>query len=186
MYSALTTTTLTSISGTGTGTIVSTITSESVSRQISPSLTSTRSVVISGTETAARVTTTVFAASGGGLTGGQIGGIVAGVVVGFLLLVAGGWLIMRHLVRISRFMDRFDTSRKSDTKEGLGDDRGAVVTEVDGGNVRTGHELTELSPQERPQMLEEWGRHGSRGPELSGSYEAHGVSELDSGSVMRS
>ncbi|KAI7773790.1 hypothetical protein LA080_009867 [Diaporthe eres] len=122
---------------------------------------------------------------GSGLVGGQIGGISAGAVVGFLLLVAFGWLIVRHLNRISRFMDKFDNSRKSTTIEEDGNTRGVEVTRLDTGNVGAGQPLTELSPQERPQLLDEWGRHGSRGPELTGSYEAHGISELDDASVAR-
>lgn len=179
-FSPLTTTTLSPSSGGQIGTAVSTITSAHVSSQISPSRTSVLSVVVSGTETAARVTETVFAT--GGLTPGQIGGISAGAVVGFLLLVAVGWLIVRHLVRISRFMDKFDISRQETVKErdGSGDTRGAEVTVLDSGNVVARQDVTELSPQQRPQMLEEWGRHGSRGPELAGSYGAHGISELDS------
>lgn len=186
-YSPLTTATFSSTSGAQTGVVVSTITSAFVSDQISPSLTSTFSVVVSGTETASRYTTTVFAAGGGGLSGGQIGGISAGAVVGFLLLVAAGWLIVRHLVKISRFMDKFDSSHnlKPTTKEGGDTPIGTEGTTLDSGNTVSGQVLTELSPQERPQLLEEWGRHGSRGPELTGSYEAHGVSELDSASVDR-
>lgn len=48
-----------------------------------------------------------------------------------------------------------------------------------------GQTLAELSPQERPQLLDEWGRHGSRGNELSGDQEARGISELDGTSVSR-
>lgn len=54
--------------------------------------------------------------------------------------------------------------------------------EAAGGNEQP---LAELSPQERPQLLDEWGRHGSRGTELSGGQEAHGVSELEGTSVSR-
>lgn len=186
-YSPLTTATFSSTSGAQTGVVVSTITSALVSSQISPSLTSTLSIVVSGTETASRFTTTVFAAGGSGLSGGQIGGISAGAVVGLLLLVSAGWLIVRHLVRISRFMDKFDSSHNSKptTKEGGDTTTGAAETTLDSGNTVSGQALTELSPQERPQLLDEWSRHGSRGPELTGSYEAHGVSELDSASVDR-
>lgn len=186
-YSPVTTATFSSTSGAQTGVVVSTITSAVVSYQISPTLTSTFSAVVTGTETASRLTTTVFAAGGSGLSGGQIGGISAGAAVGFLLLVAAGWLIVRHLVRISRFMDKFDSSHNSKpaTKEGGDTMTGAAETTLDSGGVGAGQFLTELSPQERPQLLEEWGRHGSRGPELTGSYEAHGISELDSASVDR-
>lgn len=181
-FSPVTTATFPSVSGGETGTGVSIITSAYVSSQISPSRTSVISTVVSGTETASRVTQTVFAT---GLTAGQIGGFSAGAVVGFLLLVAVGLLIVRHLVRISRFMDEFHSSRKSliHKGDGGGDTRGAEMTAVDSGNAVSGQVLTELSPQERPQLLEEWGRHGSRGPELNGSHEAHGISEFDSTSV---
>lgn len=180
----------TTVSSTSDGQIVATVsttTSAFVYAQIDPSRTSVTSVVFSATTTATRIATTLVATGGHGLTGGQIGGISAGAVVGFLLLVAVGWLILRHLVRISRFMDKFDVSRKSAEKErdGGGNSRGAEVATLDGGNVGSGQVLTELSPQERPQLLEEWGRHGSRGPELTGNHEAHGMSELDSASVSR-
>lgn len=170
-----------------TGSVVSTVNTAQTLNQISPSITSTLSAVVSGTETGSRISTIVVSTGGGGLSGGQIGGISVGAVVGFLLLVAAGWLIVRHLVRISRFMDKFDSSHSSKpaTKEGGDTMTGAAETTVDSGSVGAGQVLTELSPQERPQLLEEWGRHGSRGPELTGSYEAHGISELDSASVDR-
>lgn len=162
-----------------------TTTSSYLMSQLRPSLVSTLSVVVTGTETGSWVPTTVVSTGGSGQVGGQIGGISAGAVVGFLLLVAFGWLIVRHLVRISRFMDKFDNSHKSTTKEEDGNTRGVEVTRLDTGNVGAGQPLTELSPQERPQLLDEWGRHGSRGPELTGSYEPHGISELDDASVAR-
>lgn len=115
-----------------------------------------------------------------GLTGGQIGGIVVGAVAGFLLLLTAVW----HRKRISRFMKRSNGSRKPTNKEGDGSTGDTEATELDGGNVGAGR-VAELSPQERPHMLEEWGRHGGRGHELPGSYEAHGTSELDGASVSR-
>lgn len=190
LYSSFTATVTSASSGEQTGLVLSTITSTSVSSQIDPTLTSVFSVVVPGTETASRVTTTVFATGGatGGLTAGQIGGISAGAVVGFLLLVALGWLIVRHLIRISRFMDNFNKNRELPEKPIIKEDshgRAVELTEIDSSNGGNGEMVTELSPQERPQLLEEWGRHGSRGNELTGSYEAHGLSELDSASVVR-
>lgn len=192
MYAPVTTTIIPASSGGQTGSVLSTVTSEVVSSQIDPTITSILSTVVSGTKTAARVeTTTVFSTGGssGGLTGGQIGGISAGVVVGFLLLVTLGWLIVRHLIRISQFMDKFDNtgdnSHKPVIKKGESHTRNIELTALDSSNVGAEQTLTELSPQERPQLLEEWGRDGSRGHELTGSYAAHGVSELDSSTVAR-
>lgn len=206
------------------GTTVSTITSESVSSQISPNLTSISSTVIAGTETVTQLSRTMVAtdasagsaagsqagatstgssqtasqtaasSSGGSLTAGQIGGISAGVVVGFLLLVALGWLLVRHLIRISRFMDKFNshtrdqpeqtaTKGEDGTKEPSPELK--ILDNDNNGTTGNGQSLPELSPQERPQLLEEWGRHGSRGNELPGGQEAHGISELDGTGVPR-
>ena len=186
-------TTINSVSSDGqTGTVLSAVTSISTTNQIDPTITSLSSTQVSGTTTVSRIQTTTMLVTGagsGGLTGAQIGGISAGVVVGFLLLVALGWLIVRHLIRISHFMDKFDNTRdKPDnpaTKDGEPHTRGTELSALDSSNIGGGQTMTEMSPQERPQLLEEWGRHGSRGNELPGSYTAHGVSELDSSSVAR-
>ena len=160
--------------------------------QIDPTITSIFSTVVLGTESATQIFTTIVFATGSasaGLTGGQIGGISAGAAVGFPLLVAVGWLIMRHLVRISRFMDKFDNARdtpeKPASKEGRSQTRDTELSVLNSSNIGAEQTMTELSPQERPQLLEEWGRHGSRGNELPGSYTAHGVSELDSSTVAK-
>lgn len=128
--------------------------------------------------------------AGDHLTAGQIGGISAGAVVGFLLLVGLGWLLVRHLIRISRFMDKFNSDARDRPEQPApkGGEEGTKDTELKIPiNDNTGRErpLAELSPQERPQLLEEWGRHGSRGNELTGSQEAHGISELDGTNVPR-
>ncbi|KAG6362727.1 hypothetical protein INS49_007820 [Diaporthe citri] len=202
-----------------TGTVASTISLEAVSSQISP-ITSIVSTTIAATETVPQLSRNLFftdassdssadgqagatstgssptgsqtgdSSAGDTLTAGQIGGISAGAVVGFLLLVGLGWLLTRHLIRISRFMDKFNNHPrdKPDQPAATGGEEGTKDSELkiltDG---NTGHEqpLAELSPQERPQLLEEWGRHGSRGNELTGSQEAHGISELDGTSVSR-
>lgn len=191
-YAPVTTTIASASPGGQTASIISTLTETLISSQTDPTITSVLATEVSITGTVSQIftTTTVIAGSGsGGLTGGQIGGISAGVVVGFLLLVAGGWLIMRHLIRISRFMDRFDDARgtpdKPPAKEGEPHTRDTEPSALDDNNIGAGQTMTELSPQERPQLLEEWGRHGSRGNELPGSYTAHGVSELDSSTVAR-
>lgn len=205
-----------------TGTAPTTITSEAVSSQISPNMTSMFTAIIDATETVPQLSGTVLttdtsgnnpegsqagATSTGGsstasqtgagstgdsLTAGQIGGISAGAVVGFLLLVALGWLLVRHLIRISRFMDKFnshphDKPEQPVTKEEDGTKDSGLKLQNDGNNAigRNGQPLAELSPQERPQLLDEWGRHGSRGNELSGDQEARGISELDGTSVSR-
>lgn len=191
-YAPATTTITSASSGGQTGSVTSTLSETLISSQTDPTITSVLSTEVSGTGTVSQIftTTTIIAGGGSGsLTGGQIGGISAGAVVGFLLLVAGGWLIMRRLIRISRFMDRFDDARgtpdKPTTKEGEPHARDTEQSILDENNVGAGQTMTELSPQERPQLLEEWGRHGSRGNELPGSYTAHGVSELDSSTVAR-
>lgn len=205
------------------GTTVSTFASEAVSSQISPNLTSTSSTVITGTETVSQLSRTGYnyggwggssagsqagvtstgsgstasqtgaSGSGDGLTGRQIGGISAGVVVGFLLLVALGWLLVRHLIRISRFMDKFNSHPRdkpepqpiTEGEDGTKDSELKILNNGDEATSGTGQTLAELSPQERPQLLDEWGRHGSRGNELSGGQEAHGISELEGKSVSR-
>lgn len=123
------------------------------------------------------------------LTAGQIGGISAGAVVGFLVLVALGWLLVRHLIRISRFMDKFNSHTRERLEQPAAQVRGEDKKDDDFKILNDGHggnkQLPpELSPQERPQLLDEWGRHGSRGSELGGQ-EAHHVSELDGTSVTR-
>lgn len=115
----------------------------------------------------------------------EIGNIVIIVILSILLLVAVWWVI-RHQERVSRFINKFRRTREPKNKEvdgGMGG--GTMTTELDSGNVGAGHAVVELSPQERPQQLEEWGRHGSRGHELTGSYGAHGASELDGNPVVR-
>lgn len=218
-YAPMTTTITSSGPGGQTAVAVSTTTSETVTSQVSPSLTSIISTIIAGTETVPQLSRSLFASdastaspasqtgatstggssSGGGtgssstrgsLTAGQIGGISAGAVVGFLLLVALGWLLVRHLIRISQFMDKFNKHARErpeeSTAQGGGDDKkDADMKILADGNGGNGQLPSELSPQERPQLLDEWGRHGSRGNELSGSQEAHGVSELDGTSVVR-
>lgn len=87
-------------------------------------------------------------------------------------------------------MDKFnDHTRKrlehSTAKEEGDDKKDTDLKILNDGNQVDGQLPSELSPQERPQLLDEWGRHGSRGNELSGSQEAHGVSELDGTSVTR-
>lgn len=200
-----------------TGTEVSTITSEAVSSQISPNLTSIVSTTIaatvpqlsrnlsftdaSGDSSAggqAGVTSTgssptgsqTGASAGATLTAGQIGGISAGAVVGFLLLAALGWLLVRHMIRISRFMEKFDhhPQDRPEQPATMGGEDGTKDSELkilNDGNTGGEQPVAELSPQERPQLLEEWGRHGSRGNELTGSQEAHGISELDGTSVPK-
>lgn len=81
-----------SVSDGQTSTGASTITSAYVSSQISPSRTSVLSTVVSGTETASRVTTTVFATGGNGLTAGQIGGGQCRSSRG-IPLAGGGWVV---------------------------------------------------------------------------------------------
>lgn len=206
------------------GTAVSTTTSEAVSSQIRPNLTSTITVVITetvaqlsrtrpvvvwgtgasdssaesqagatGTGSSSTGAQTAASSAGDSLTAGQIGGISAGVVVGFLLLVAMGWLLVRHLIRISRFMDKFNKNQREQIEKppvpkGEDGTKDSELKILNDGNDRTGgngQTPAELSPQERPQLLEEWGRHGSRGNELSGGQEAHGISELDGTGVSR-
>lgn len=199
---------------------VSTITSEAVSSQISPNLTSIMSTIITAAETVPQLSRNAFAtdassssstgsqagatstessstgsqtgasSAGGSLTAGQIGGISAGAVVGFLLLAALGWLLVRHLIRISRFMDKFndhprDQPEQPATNGGENGTKDSELKILNDGNTGAEQPLAELSPQERPQLLEEWGRHGSRGNELTGSQEAHGISELDGTGVPR-
>jgi hypothetical protein len=151
-----------------------------VTGQIDPTITSIFSTVVLGTESATQIFTTIVFATGSAS---------AGAAVGFPLLVAVGWLIMRHLVRISRFMDKFDNARdtpeKPASKEGRSQTRDTELSVLNSSNIGADQTMTELSPQERPQLLEEWGRHGSRGNELPGSYTAHGVSELDSSNVAK-
>jgi hypothetical protein len=113
-----------------------------------------------------------------------------GAVVGFLLLAALGWLLVRHLMRISRMLDKFNKNQAREEVEnpaaqsgGPGEDMKDTDSKVL--NDGNGQFVPELSPQERPQLLDEWGRHGSRGNELSGGEEAHGISELDATSVVR-
>lgn len=190
-YSPVMTTITSASSGGQTGSVIWTLGETLISSQTDPTITSFLSTEVSGTGTVSQIFTTTIVAGGGSgsLTGGQIGGISAGVVVGFLLLVAGGWLIMRHLVRISRFMHRFDNAQgtpdKPTTKEGEPQVRDTEPSTLDDNNIGAEQMMAELSPQERPQLLEEWGRHGSRGNELPGSHIAHGVSELDSSTVER-
>lgn len=205
-----------------TGTAATTITSEAVSSQISPNLTSMIITIISATETVPQLSETLLATgtssnspdgsqagatstggistgsqtgagrAGDSLTAGQIGGISAGAVVGFLLLVALGYLLVRHLIRISRFMDKFnshphDPPEKPVDKgeEGTKDSELKILNDGNNATGDNGQTLAELSPQERPQLLDEWGRHGSRGNELPGDQEAHGISELDGTGVSR-
>lgn len=59
-----------------------------------------------------------------------------------------------------------------------GDDKEAPVDNEAAGEDQKAH-LGKLSPQDRPHQLEDLGRHGTLRPELVGSHEAHGVSELD-------
>ena len=88
-------------------------------------------------------------------------------------------------------MDKFNnhphdrTEQPTAIKGGEDGTKDAELKQVDDGNGGNGQPLPELSPQERPQLLDEWGRHGSRGTELTGSQEAHGISELDGTSVQR-
>ncbi|KAL2284840.1 hypothetical protein FJTKL_08666 [Diaporthe vaccinii] len=201
-----------------TGTGVSTVTSEVVSNQISPNLTSIVSTTIAATvpqlsrnlsftdasgdssaDGQAGATSagssptgsqTGASSAGDALTAGQIGGISAGAVVGFLLLAALGWLLVRHMIRISRFMDKFDNHPQDRPEQPAteGEEDGTKESELNilnDGNTGGEQPVAELSPQERPQLLEEWGRHGSRGNELTGSQEAHGISELDGTGVHR-
>lgn len=88
-------------------------------------------------------------------------------------------------------MDRFNNhprgrpgqrAIKETQADGTTDSELNILNEDRGGNAQP---LTELSPQERPQFLDEWGRHGSRGNELSSGQDAHGISELDGTSVNR-
>ncbi|KAG8157284.1 hypothetical protein KVR01_012992 [Diaporthe batatas] len=217
-YASVTTTSTSSAPDGHTTVAISTFISAAVTNQIDPNLTAIISTVISGTETVPQLSRTLFgndastgsresqaaatstgSSSSGGdtgssvtgerLTAGQIGGISAGAVVGFLLLVALGWLLVRHLIRISRFMDKFNSQTRErlgqSTAQGRGEhkkeDDLKILNDSNGGDKQL---PTELSPQERPQLLDEWGRHGSRGNELGGQ-EAHHISELDGTSVNR-
>lgn len=99
---------------------------------------------------------------------------------------------MRHMIRISRFMDKFnshphDQPEKPIPKgeEGTKDSELKILNDGNNATSDNGQTLAELSPQERPQLLDEWGRHGSRGNELSGDQEARGISELDGTGVSR-
>lgn len=78
--------------------------------------------------------------------------------------------------------DRPEQPTTTGGEEGTKDSELKILN--DGNNGRE-QSVAELSPQERPQLLEEWGRHGSRGNELVGSQEAHGISELDGTSVPK-
>lgn len=123
-----------------------------------------------------------------GLTGGEVGAIVIILVVLGLLLLAAVWWARRHRERVSRFMNKFRRTHEPKNKEVEGGTGGTKTTGLDSGSVgagHAGHAVAELSPQERPQLLEEWGRHGSRGHELPGSHGAHVVSELDGNPVAR-
>lgn len=217
-FAPVTTTTTSSATDGQTTVEISTFISAAVTSQIDPNLTAIISTVISGTESVTQLSRTLFgnaastgsresqaaatstgSSSSGGetgsshtgesLTAGQIGGISAGAVVGFLVLVALGWLLVRHLIRISRFMDKFNNHTRDRLEqppaqgraEDKKDDDLKILNESNGGNKQL---PPELSPQERPQLLDEWGRHGSRGNELGGQ-EAHQISELDGTSVTR-
>lgn len=201
---------------------MSTVISEVVSSQIDPNSTSVISTTIAGetvsqlarnlsatdassassgasqtgaTSTGSSPTGSQTEASshGGSLTAGQIGGISAGAVVGFLILVALGWLLVRHLIRISRFMDKFNhhpgeraeqPAMKDAREEGTKDSELKILNEDNGGD--NAQPLAELSPQERPQLLDdEWGRYESRGNELPSGQDARGISELDGSGVNR-
>lgn len=85
-------------------------------------------------------------------------------------------------------MDKFEDGRGASDKSAMKGVSRTGDTEPPGlnnSNVGTEQLVTEMSPQDRPRLLEEWGRHGSRGTELPGSDTAHGVSELDSSTVTR-
>lgn len=116
-----------------------------------------------------------------GLSTAAIGGISGGVVAFVLILIVTGFLLFRHLSRISQVLDKLThhgeqaDNNKADGTEGKGtaaDVAGEVIQ-------RQGLQLDELSPQDRPRQLEDWGRYGTVRPELVGGYETHGVSELD-------
>lgn len=217
-YAPVTTTALSSVPDGQTAVAVSTIISVAVTSQIIPNLTAIVSTIIAGTETIPQLSRNLFStdastvgrpsqavatstetsssgvetgssSTGDTLTAGQIGGISAGAVVGFLLLVALGWLLVRHLIRISRFMEKFNNHAGERPEQPASQRRDEDTTDKDmkvlnngsGGNLQL---PPELSPQERPQLLDEWGRHGSRGNELGGQ-ETHQISELDGTSVAR-
>lgn len=86
-------------------------------------------------------------------------------------------------------MDKFDHTRgasdKSAAKGRVSHTGDTEPSGIDNRITGTKQAMNEMSPQEGPQLLEEWGRHGSRGTELPGSDTAHGVSELDSSTVTR-
>lgn len=118
-----------------------------------------------------------------GLSSAEIGGISGGVVAFVLILAIAGFLLFRHLSRISRVLDKMNRhGQQADTGVTATRESKEVSPVIQTVQENQRPQLDELSPQDRPRQLEDWGRHGTVRPELVGGYETHGVSELDGSS----
>ncbi|KAF6829552.1 hypothetical protein CPLU01_07838 [Colletotrichum plurivorum] len=133
-----------------------------------------------GTATVTQVVQ-ITGSSGGGLTSAQIGGISGGAAA-LLLLVAGGvYILIRRLNVIAKFMGEHSKKAPGDGPDLPNDGKGEMEAKsiLPGSRARvneTGTEIEELSPQHGTSVA--WTQQ-QRPPELSGGYEAHGISELE-------
>ncbi|KAF6823633.1 hypothetical protein CMUS01_10604 [Colletotrichum musicola] len=133
-----------------------------------------------GTATVTQVVQ-ITGSSGGGLTSAQVGGISGGAAA-LLLLVAGGvYILIRRLNVIAKFMGEHSRKAQADGSDLPNDGKGEMEAKsiLPGSRVRvneTGTEIEEMSPQHGNPVS--WTQQ-QRPPELSGGYEAHGISELE-------
>ena len=127
-------------------------------------------------EAVEKVTTTVYAMASE-LPPATIGGIVAGVVGFVLLLGAAVFLLLRHLRRMSRFIEARlgpDNAPPSSPAEGK------IVVATPPSEPERGP--GELDTQAGAGEMQAGGKYPSH--ELTGSPGEHGVSELDAGSEV--
>lgn len=134
-----------------------------------------------GTATVTQVVQiTESSGGGGGLTTAQIGGVSGGAAA-LLLLVAGGvYILIRRLNVIAKFMGEQSKKAQGDGPDLANDSKGEMEAKsiVPGSRVQvneTGTQMEELSPQHGNPVF----ATRQRPPELSGGYEAHGISELE-------
>ncbi|KAI1344363.1 hypothetical protein F5Y15DRAFT_366419 [Xylariaceae sp. FL0016] len=105
------------------------------------------------------------------LSTSDIGGIVGGVVGFLLVLGVAAWFLYRHLSHVLRVVKEtaeHSIGRKHGPNETISGE--APTTEVIHGNIDSPAEVWDPHSE---------GRHGRRTGELAGSYDAHGVSEVE-------
>lgn len=178
--------TITSVATNTDSQVSTTLTATARALQVSPSITSTSTIAVTASVvTTAKLTTVTVAAVGAGLDSAEIGGISGGVVAFVLILAVAGFVLFRHLSRISRVLEKFEHKGEQTGTDKKGNNTFRPLDVASVGASPEGREFEELSPQERPSQLDDWGRNGTLRTELAGSCGAHGVSELQGNDVWR-